>query len=293
MAIGNPFGLSRTVTVGIVSAKERVIGQGPYDDFIQTDAAINLGNSGGPLVNIYGEVIGINTAIVAQGTGIGFAVPINMAKDILPELKEKGSVTRGWLGVSIQDVTPEIAESLNLRSEEGALVADVVQGDPAEKAGIDRGDVIIEFDGKKVESSRKLSEIVAKTSVGKKVSVKVVRDGKEKVIKVTVGKMKERKVAHLEKAADELGMEIQDITPDLQEELGQEEGVVVIHVDPVGLASDAGIRKGDVIKEINRRKIKDIDDYRDAVSELKKGQTILFLVNRRGTNLYSALKYKG
>jgi len=180
IAIGNPFGLSQTVTAGIVSAKGRVIGAGPYDDFIQTDASINPGNSGGPLFSLNGEVIGINTAIVAQGQGIGFAIPIDMAKDILPNLRTKGKVVRGWLGVSVQGITEDIAERLGLKTTEGALVSNVFKGDPAEKAGIKTGDVIAEIDGKIVRNTHELIKIVAGVTVGDKVKIKVLRDGKQK-----------------------------------------------------------------------------------------------------------------
>jgi len=178
IAIGNPFGLAETVTAGIVSAKGRVIGAGPYDDFIQTDASINPGNSGGPLFNFWGEVVGINTAIIATGQGIGFAIPINMAKAIVSELKEKGRVTRGWLGVAIQEVTSQLAESFGLEEKKGALVAQVFKNGPAEKAGIEQGDIILEFDEKEIDDSRDLPRIVASTPVGKTVTIKVFRNGK-------------------------------------------------------------------------------------------------------------------
>ena len=166
------------MTAGIVSAKGRVIGSGPYDNFIQTDASINPGNSGGPLINMKGEVVGINTAIIASGNGIGFAIPINMAKEVAPQLREKGHVTRGWLGVSIQEVTPELAKSFDLKEKKGALVGQVVSGSPAEKAGIEQGDVILEFDGKEVADSKDLPRIVASTPVGKAVTIKLSRNGK-------------------------------------------------------------------------------------------------------------------
>jgi len=187
LAVGSPFGLEQTVTAGIVSAKGRVIGSGPYDNFIQTDASINPGNSGGPLINIKGEVVGINTAILAQGKGIGFAIPINMAKDIAPQLQEKGHVTRGWLGVSIQEMTPELAKSFGLTDNKGVLVAQVMPGSPAQKAGIEQGDVITQFDGKTVAESKDLPQMVASTPVGKSVSVKLMRDGKalDREVKIT------------------------------------------------------------------------------------------------------------
>jgi len=201
MAIGNPFGLSQTVTVGIVSAKGRVIGSGPYDDFIQTDASINPGNSGGPLFNIKGEVVGINTAIVASGQGIGFAIPINVAREIIPQLKKKGKVTRGGIGVYVQKMTPELAKSFGLEKGEGALVADVIAGGAAETAGIRRGDVIIRFDGKDVHEMNELPRIVAATPVGKEVEVEILREGKPLKLKLKVGELKEEAPAPTEEKA--------------------------------------------------------------------------------------------
>jgi len=217
IAIGNPFGLERTVTAGIVSAKGRVIGSGPYDDFIQTDAIMYPGNNGGPLINMRGEVVGINTAIISKAQGFGFAIPINMVKEILPQLKEKGEVTRGWLGVAIQKVTPELAKQFGLAKPEGALVAQVMVDSPAEKAGIQREDIIIEFDRKKVTKMRELPRIVANTPVGKGVEVKLIRQGKEKIVDVVVGELKEEKVAKAERLATEkeLGLIVQELTPEI------------------------------------------------------------------------------
>lgn len=186
LAIGNPFGLEHTVTQGIISATGRVIGAGPYDNFLQTDAPINPGNSGGPLVNLKGEVIGINTAIIASGQGIGFAIPSNMAKSIISQLKEKGKVARGWIGVSIQNVTPELAQAFGLKEAKGALVGDLAQGGPAEIAGIKRGDVIILFDGKEIKNADDLSRVVAEKPLKREVEVKVIREGKEVNLKISV-----------------------------------------------------------------------------------------------------------
>ncbi len=190
LAIGNPFGLEHTVTKGIISATGRVIGSGPYDNFLQTDAPINPGNSGGPLVDLKGEVVGINTAIVATGQGIGFATPSNMAKSIISQLREKGKVARGWIGVSVQSITPEIGKALGLKELKGALVADVFQSGPADAGGMKRGDIIIAFDGKEVKNISDLPRIVAETAAGKTVEVKVLRDGKQTNLKITVGEMK-------------------------------------------------------------------------------------------------------
>ncbi len=221
VAVGSPFGLEQTVTAGIVSAKGRVIGSGPYDNFIQTDASINPGNSGGPLINMKGEVVGINTAIIASGQGIGFAIPINMAKEIAPQLQEKGHVTRGWLGVSIQEVTPELAKSFGLKEKKGALVAQVVSGSPAEKAGIEQGDVIVEFDGKEVADSKDLPRIVASTPVGKAVTIKLSRNGKVLDRQVKVGEMEEKaEVAKAPSSHKSLGITVQNLTPEIAKELG-------------------------------------------------------------------------
>lgn len=293
IAVGNPFGLSHTVTAGIVSAKGRVIGSGPYDDFIQTDASINPGNSGGPLFNTDGEVIGINTAIIAAGQGIGFAIPINMAKEILPSLKEKGEVLRGWLGVSVQKVTPELAQTFNLPDKAGALVADVAKDSPAEKAGIKQGDVIIEFAGKKVKDIQELPRIVANTEIGKEVSLKVIREGKEVELKVTIAKLKERGQI-TEDVLDKLGMNIQSLTPEIAHTLGIKNGygVVVTQIYEGGSAFEAGIRRGDVIVEVNRKHtIKDAADFKNALQEIKEGENIVLLVKRAEGSLYVVIKY--
>ncbi|HYD47206.1 MAG TPA: DegQ family serine endoprotease, partial [Terriglobales bacterium] len=226
MAIGNPFGLEHTVTAGIVSAKGRFIGQGSYDQFIQTDVAINPGNSGGPLLNLRGEVVGINSAIFSRSggnIGIGFAIPINLAKELLPELEEKGKVTRGWLGVMIQKVTPEIAESLGLTETRGALVADVMKDGPAREAGIEVGDVIVEFDGHTVKDSNELPMLVARTGVGKSVEVKILRNGKPQTMNVRIAELKEEggEVASADRG-DELGLAVQPLTPEIAESLGLE-----------------------------------------------------------------------
>ena len=294
MAIGNPFGLSHTVTVGVVSAKDRTIGAGPYDEYIQTDASINPGNSGGPLINIKGEVIGINTAIISGTTGgnvgIGFAIPINVAKGILKDLREKGSVTRGWLGVMIQKITPELAESFNLKDEHGALVGDVIPNGPADKAGIKRGDVIVRFDGRAVRTMEELPKIVASTPPGKQVDVEVIRDGKTVTLPVTIDVLKDEptRVASL----DPLGMQVQDITKDLMGslQLDSPEGVLVSDVTAGRPAAEAGMRRGDVITEINRKPVRNVEDYRRLTAHLKKGDTALMLVRRGGSTIYIAVK---
>jgi serine protease Do len=291
IAIGNPFGLAETVTSGIVSAKGRTIGAGPYDDFIQTDASINPGNSGGPLINFYGEVVGINTAIVATGQGIGFAVPINMAKDILIQLKHKGRVTRGWLGVAIQEVTPELARSFGLPAEKGALISDVVPEGPAEKAGFKRGDVILELNGKTVKDYHELPRMVAVMPPGDTVLFKVLRDGKEITVPAVVGELKDEEVVKpSEEVQNQLGISLQPVTPEIAVELGikKAEGVVVTNVDPGGLAAEAGIQRGDVIIELDRNPVSSLNDFNEALK--KSDKSLLLLVYRGGSTFYVTIK---
>src|ERR1700756_3567739 len=295
VAIGNPFGLDSTVTSGIVSAKGRHIGQGPYDNFIQTDASINPGNSGGPLINLRGEVIGINTAIFSRtggNMGIGFAIPVNLAKELLPQLKGKGKVTRGYLGVLIQKVTPEIAESRGMEHGYGALVANVSKDGPAEKAGVKVGDVIVEFDGKEVKDSGDLPIIVARTPVDKKVRMKVLRDKKEVMLNVAVGELKEEEVVASVPEKGELGMTVQRVTPQMAESLGLEkpEGVVVTDVESGSAADEAGIRRGDVIVQIDRKPVRSVDEYKKSIAGIRKGKGVLFLVKRGDSTLFLALK---
>jgi len=293
MAIGNPFGLGQTVTAGIVSAMGRVIGSGPYDDFIQTDASINPGNSGGPLFNSRGEVVGINAAIVAGGQGIGFAIPINMAKSIIPQLKEKGKVTRGWLGVGIQSLSPELAQSFGLEGEKGALVSEVRKESPADKAGLKTGDILLTFGGKVVHDANELSRLVAATPVGKKVQVHLQRDGKPLDVTVTIGQLKEEgesvPAANVE---DHLGLSVQDLTKELAASMGLpvSSGVVVVDVKPGGSADEAGISRGDIVKEINGAKIERVADYEKALATRKKGDVVRFLLRRGEGSLYVALK---
>jgi serine protease Do len=293
MAIGNPFGLGHTVTTGIVSAKGRIIGAGAYDDFIQTDASINPGNSGGPLFNMNGEVIGINTAIVATGQGIGFAIPVNIAKEILVSLREKGKVVRGWLGVQVQRITPELAKSFGLERERGALVADVMPDTPAQKAGIERGDVIVEFNGRKIGEMNDLPRVVASTPPNSDVPVKILRKGQEKIVQVKVAELKEERVASGSGTLEEgLGMTVQELTPEIARNLGLSEskGVVVTNVEDGSPADEAGMRRGDVILEVNQRKVENLRDYRAAIGQVGSAESLLLLV-RRGTNvLYMALK---
>jgi serine protease Do len=288
VAIGNPFGLAHTVTAGIVSAKHRDIGQDIYDDFIQTDAAINPGNSGGPLLNLAGEVIGINTAINPRANTIGFAVPINMAKSILPQLRATGRVQRGWLGVVIQPVTKDLTEHLGVKDERGALVAEVYPGSPAEKAGIKRYDIVIEFDGQPIKEVNELPRIVAQTPIDKAVKLVVLRDGSPRTVKVAIGLREEPGETQLAKQSgggegglEDLGLAVQDVTPEIAEQLGMSdpEGVVVTQVVPGSPAYDAGLRSRDVILELDRERVASAKELQD---RLGKGEKSALLLVRRG-----------
>jgi serine protease Do len=295
VAIGNPFGLSHTVTVGVVSALGRSIGAGPYDEFIQTDASINPGNSGGPLINIEGEVIGINTAIISGNTGgnvgIGFAIPINIAKGILKDLKERGTVTRGWLGVMVQKITPELAKSFGLSQSEGALVGDVIPDGPAAKGGIKRGDVIVRFDGQQVKDMEDLPKIVAATIPNSVVDVEVIREGSQLTLRISIELLEDLQDTVVAKA-DLLGLQVQDITEELAKNLKLEgsEGVLVSDVTAGNAASEAGIRRGDVISEMNRSTVKDMRDYQNLLASVEKGSSVLFLIKRGGSTIYIAVK---
>jgi len=294
LAIGNPFGLSNTVTSGIVSAKGRVIGAGPYDNFIQTDASINPGNSGGPLYNVKGELVGINTAIIPYGQGIGFAIPINTGKPLIPQLVAKGEVTRGYLGVSIQSLTPELAEALKLKESKGALVADVVKGSPAEKAGIERGDVIVSYDKKPVDEARDLSAMVGETPVGDVVTLMVLRNGIEQEMSVKIDKMKsettgEEPDAH--PASGKWGLLLQDLTPQTAKGLGLKDGqgVAVAGVQSGTPAERAGMHEGDIILEVNRRPVKSVKEVQETIAEAQRQDSLLLLVQRDSGNFYVAL----
>lgn len=288
LAIGNPFGLQKTVTAGIVSAKGRSINNESYGNFIQTDASINPGNSGGPLFNLKGEMVGVNTAIFSRtggNIGIGFAIPVNMAKNVFAQLKEHGKVTRGWLGVMIQQVTAELAENFNLDRPIGALVGQVIPDSPAEKAGLKAGDVITTYEGQEVSQMSMLPAMVANTSVGTKAKVELIRDGKKMKITVEIGKLEEEEdvVAGAETGTSkELGMTVQELTPKLAESLGIEEtqGVIVTDVDHDMAAAAAGIARGDIILEINREKISDIAQYKKALKAAEDKKSILLLIQR-------------
>src|SRR5690349_9170372 len=293
IAVGSPFGLQATVTAGIVSAKARNIGQGPFDDFIQTDAAINPGNSGGPLVNMQGEVIGINTAIVAGGSGIGFAIPSNMARKIYTEINSKGRVTRGWLGVSIQPLTPELAKSFNAKDTKGVLISDVVGDSPASKAGLKPGDILLEFDGKKVDAPADLQRTVGLAQPGQDARMKVWRDQAEKTIDIKIGEAPDEKEAQQRPARttpSTLGLEVRPITPDLARQLNLKstDGVIVARVEEGSAAGEAGVQRGDVIREINRQKVCSMADYERLTKDIKDGDRLTVLLQRGQMSLYVA-----
>ena len=285
IAVGSPFGLHATVTKGIISAKGRQIGQGPFDDFLQTDAAINPGNSGGPLVNMHGEVIGINTVLVAGGPGIGFAIPSNMARTIATELQAKGRVTRGWLGVSIQPLPPELAKSFGVKDDKGVLLSEVLPDSPAAKAGLQSGDILLEFQGKRMEAPADLQRAVGLTSPGAHATVKIRRDQGEKTLEVQLGEAPaEREARALGQPGRRsiLGLDVRPITPDIawQLNLRSTDGVVVARVADGSPAKEAGIQRGDVIREVNGQEIRSMADFERATKEAKEGDRLTVLLQR-------------
>lgn len=296
LAIGSPFGLVSTVTAGIVSAKYRRIGIGAYDDFIQTDASINPGNSGGPLLNMNGEVVGITTAIFSKSggnIGIGFAIPANIARELLPQLR-KGKVVRGWLGVMIQQITPQLKDKLGLSTEAGALVSQVTPGGPAEKAGIKRGDVIVSFDGQTVKEMNDLPFLVAKTEVGKKVPVVVLRKGERKTLQVTIAQMKEEEEDEERTetgVGPELGLGLENLSPELASKFGIPEtsGVLITNVIEGSPADEAGLRPGDVIMEMDQEPVHGVQEFARKIAGYPKGQAALLLINRKGNTMYATL----
>jgi len=304
LAIGNPFGLSHTVTMGIISAVGRAnVGIADYEDFIQTDAAINPGNSGGPLVNIRGELIGINTAIFSRSggyQGIGFAVPSNMAHLVVDQLIRQGKIVRGWLGVTIQDVTPELSQKFGLKDSKGALVSDISKGSPAEKAGIMRGDVILEFNGKEIKSVGGLRNMVSQSKVGSQVTLKILRGGREyKLTAVIVELPREMAEAPQEPSPEDIqrnsfsGVTVMDLTRDIARQLGlgsTERGAVVVKVEPGSAADEAGLRKGDVIQEIDKKRITGLEDFNRIAGAIGPGETALLFINRGGRRFYITIK---
>jgi len=301
LAVGNPYGLNQTVTMGIVSALGRAnVGIADYEDFIQTDAAINPGNSGGALVNIKGELIGINTAIYTTSggyQGIGFAIPSNMVKSIMASLIKEGKVIRGWLGVTIQKVTPELAKQFNLKEDAGALVGDIMENSPAEKAGLQRGDIILEYDGKKIEEPNILRNMVANNLPGEEHTAVVMRDGKTKHVTITIGELPSDAQQPIETSDYQnvmKGITVQDVSPELAKKLRIPEkikGVIISDIDDSSMA--AGIlAQGDVIQEINRRKVTGTKNYTDVVSKIKKDESVLLLIFRGGASLFVTLSPK-
>jgi serine protease Do len=301
MAIGNPFGLEHTVTAGIVSAKGRVIGAGPYDNFIQTDASINPGNSGGPLINSVGEVVGVNSAIFSQSggnVGIGFAIPIELAKKVVEQLRKNGRVVRGWLGVRAQDVTPGIALSLGLPRghAEMALVTEVTENSPAAESGVKTGDVIIKFNGKPVPKSHDFPVLIAETPPGQRITMKILRDKKEQTIAVKIGELPEDDPNQQLESRDEgVGLRVQRITPEAARRLGlaSTRGVLVVEVQPDSPADVAGLEPADVIREVNQRPITNVKDFERFIRQGRRGERILLLVQRGDNAVFFGLKRKG
>jgi serine protease Do len=291
VAIGSPFGLEQTVTAGIVSAKGRIIGSGPYDDFIQTDASINPGNSGGPLLNLDGEVIGINTAIVRSGQGIGFAIPSDLATGIIAQLTQDKTVSRGWMGVAIQEVTQQLAEYYGLKDIKGVFVAKVFEGEPAEKAGIQVGDVIYQINDKPVNSSRDLTFTVAGIAVGDTINVKLIREGKEKTIKVKLGKRPadDPNIQAQNEDYDVFGLKLKPLDADLAGKLGYPEtlkGLVLMDIQQGSKASASILRPGDLLLEINRHKINTLEQYQQYLKKLNKGETVQLLFRRGNSQVF-------
>ena len=301
MAIGNPFGLEHTVTAGIVSAKGRVIGAGPYDNFIQTDASINPGNSGGPLINGAGEVVGVNSAIFSQSggnVGIGFAIPIDLARKVVEQLRKNGKVIRGWLGVRAQDVPAVNAAALGVAKSFGdaALVTEVTEGSPAADAGIKAGDLIVEFNGKPVPRSHDFPGVIAETAPGQKIVLKIVRDKKEQTLAVKIGELPDDGdfVQQLEARDPELGLKVQRITPEAARRLGLSslKGVLVVEVQPGSPADQVGIEPADVIREINQRPVTNVKEFERATRQGRRGDRILLLVQRGDNAVFFAVKRK-
>jgi serine protease Do len=298
LAVGSPFGLQATVTAGIISAKARQLDQGPFDDFLQTDAAINPGNSGGPLVNMQGEVVGINTAIVAGGSGIGFAIPSNMARKIYSELRDKGRVTRGWLGVSIQPLTPELARSFGSKDAKGVLINEVMPESPAAKAGIKPGDILLEFDGRSMDGTGDLQRAVGFFSPDRTAKVKILRDQAEKLVEVKVGQAPdERQAAQQQRpgggrARSMLGLEVRPVTPEIARQLNlrSTDGVIVYRVEDGTAAAEAGVQRGDIVKQLNGQTIRTMADFERLTRDMKEGDPLTVLLQRGAMSLYVAFR---
>ena len=305
LAVGSPFGLTQTVTMGIVSAVGRAsMGIAEYEDFIQTDAAINPGNSGGALVNVRGELVGINTAIFSQSggnMGIGFAVPSNLSRAIMDQLVRTGKVVRGWLGVAIQDLTPELATQFGITDTKGVLVSDVMDDSPAKRAGFERADVIVEYDGKPMDSPTHLRNAVAQTPIGKKVSVKLIRDKKPKTLEVSIAEqpksLGQPSAEESRESAVPTGvlsdLDVRELNEELTARYGlkaTERGVVVVRVKSGSTAEEMGVREGDIILEVNRKAVSSLKSYERAASGLAKDQAVLLLIKRKGQTIYLTLR---
>jgi serine protease Do len=295
LAIGNPFGLDHTVSIGIVSRKGRAPGSsGTFDDYIQTDASVNPGNSGGPLINMRGEVIGINTAVIPNRR-VAFAIPVNLAKSLLPELQTRGRIAWGFLGVSIQDLTQDLARAMGFSETKGALVNNVLSGQPAEAAGIKRGDIIVAFDGKPVSDVRALQRAVSFTSVGKQVEIQVFRGGKLETVTVKVGEAERvERQASTAPAPRDLGMTVEELDAEKAKKFKlreDEEGLVVTDVAKGGPAAGAGVRAGDLVREVNRRAVRSLEGLRSALRQ-GEGEVDLFLLQRGDAHVYVAVKPK-
>jgi serine protease Do len=294
MAIGNPFGFDHSVTAGIVSAKGRFI-PGNYDDFIQTDASINPGNSGGPLISLNGAVVGVNSAIYSRSglnIGIGFAIPVNLVKDELPQLSARGKVLRGWLGIYIEQVSPELAREAKMAQPQGAMVTEVLANGPAASAGLKRGDIIIEFDHHELRDSQELPLLVGAVPVGRTVQLKILRKGRTNELPITVARSDEEKVARASLQQEAFGLGLEDLTPGLAQELdlGDTQGLVVTAIRPGSAAENSGLRVRDVILEINRRPVKDLSSYDRALKAGKHGHIDLLLVKRDKGTLFIPLR---
>ena len=295
IAVGNPFGLDRTVTVGVISALGREnVNLSRYEDFIQTDASINPGNSGGPLFNIRGEVVGINTAIINFAQGIGFAIPSNMVQTVMTQLMVKGKVTRGWLGVGIQPLTEELANKFGVKEGEGVLVNEVFEGDPASKAGIQPGDVILKVDNQQVDTPNTLARVIAGFIPGKKATVEVMRDGKKKNLTIELVERKDEAVQTSLPKRPEIffGLSVQDLTPDIAErfKLKDDKGVIVTKVEAGSPAETEGLREGDLIKEVNREKVNNTEDFKKMIEKTKKTEPVLLRVTRENRAFFIVLK---
>ncbi len=298
LAIGTPFGFEQSATAGIVSAKRRSLPGGNYVPFIQTDVAINPGNSGGPLFNMKGEVIGVNSQIYSRSggyMGLSFAIPIDVAMNVVDQIKNKGSVSRGWLGVQIQDITRELAESFGMDKPYGALVAKVVADSPAEKAGLKVGDVIVEFDGREIATSGALPPVVGLTAIDEKVKVKIFRDGKKKSIAVIVGLLQNGKTvvaqkSEPEKQVNRMGLIVTELSEELRDRLEIAKNGVIVQEAKTGAALDAGIQTGDVILRIQNNVVRGVAEFDKMVKKLPTGRSIAVLIQRRGSPVFLALK---